>query len=261
MTSDKNKSPFDIFSSLFKSTTLGKTSNKVLPKEDTVQIKDGDTDVEFGVADNSQKVNSLPRISSTKLKFDLGNKFPQNAIDTGSSVRFPPNFYSYEYSNVSTGTGAGQEIFPRSMVKSSATIEDSRIPQPKPFTQYVSSDVGGLLESSKNALADKGGDSLTPLTKRLVDFTRPINPLYYTGMSAKQGSGIGALGGALSFGTAGALAMAAKHMYNNWGIPEEYRDPEDTIGKALLRGALYTGGAGALLGAILGSHPQNRTAG
>ena len=55
--------------------------------------------------------------------------------------------------------------------------------------------------------------------------------------------------------------MAARHMYNNWGIPEEYRDPEDTIGKALLKGALYTGGAGALLGAILGSHPQNRTVG
>ena len=66
----------------------------------------------------------------------------------------------------------------------------------------------------------------------------------------------GALGGALSFGALGALANAGYRWWRNRGLPPEYIDPEDTLSRSLLKGALVAGGAGALLGALLGSEQK-----
>lgn len=238
MANSNTQAAFDIFSSLFKDLSLGKTTKLRTDTADNVKVKDGDTDVEFGVNDNSRQINSLPKVSDFKLKFDLGNRFPQNTIDSGSSIQFPPNFYTYEYSNVSTGTGAGQEIFPRSMVKSSA-VDWKNIPEVKPGTQFVYNP--SKFENFRDAA---------------LDITKPINPLYITGQSAKGGTLGGALGGALSFGALGALANAGYRWWRNRGLPPEYIDPEDTLSRSLLKGALAVGGAGALLGALLGSEQK-----
>lgn len=241
MANSSTQSAFDIFSSLFKDLSLGKTTKLRADTADNVKVKDGDTDVEFGVNDNSRQINSLPKVSDFKLKFDLGNRFPQNTMDSGSSIQFPPNFYTYEYSNVSTGTGAGQEIFPRSMVKSSA-VDWKNIPEVKPGTQFVYNP--SKFEDYRDAA---------------LDITKPINPLYITGQSAKKGVIPGAVGGALSFGALGALMNAGYHGIKNLWTPLEYQDPEDTLSRSLLRGALAAGGVGAVLGSLLGSSQYQRS--
>lgn len=241
MANSSTQAAFDIFSSLFKDLSLGKTTKLRADTADKVKVKDGDTDVEFGVNDNSRQINSLPKISDFKLKFDLGNRFPQNTMDSGSSIQFPPNFYTYEYSNVSTGTGAGQEIFPRSMVKSSA-VDWKNIPEVKPGTQFVYNP--SKFEDYRDAA---------------LDITKPINPLYITGQSAKKGVIPGAVGGALSFGALGALMNAGYHGIKNLWTPVEYQDPEDTLSRSLLRGALAAGGVGAVLGSLLGSSQYQRS--
>lgn len=241
MANSSTQSAFDIFSSLFKDLSLGKTTKLRTDTADNVKVKDGDTDVEFGVNDNSRQINSLPKVSDFKLKFDLGNRFPQNTINSGSSIQFPPNFYTYEYSNVSTGTGAGQEIFPRSMVKSSA-VDWKNIPEVKPGTQFVYNP--SKFEDYRDAT---------------LNITKPINPLYITGQSAKKGVIPGAVGGALSFGALGALLNAGYHGIKNLWTPLEYQDPEDTLSRSLLRGALAVGGVGAVLGSLLGSSQHQRS--
>lgn len=241
MANSSTQSAFDIFSSLFKDLSLGKTTKLRTDTADNVKVKDGDTDVEFGVNDNSRQINSLPKVSDFKLKFDLGNRFPQNTMDSGSSIQFPTNFYTYEYSNVSTGTGAGQEIFPRSMVKSSA-VDWKNIPEVKPGTQFVYNP--SKFENFRDAA---------------LDITKPINPLYITGQSAKKGVIPGAVGGALSFAALGALMNAGYHGIKNLWTPLEYQDPEDTLSRSLLRGALVAGGAGAVLGSLLGSSQYQRS--
>lgn len=241
MANSGTQAAFDIFSSLFKDLSLGKTTKLRTDTADNVKVKDGDTDVEFGVNDNSRQINSLPKVSDFKLKFDLGNHFPQNTIDSGSSIQFPPNFYTYEYSNVSTGTGAGQEIFPRSMVKSSA-VDWKNVPELKPGQKYVYS------PSKQEAFINS-----------FLDLTKPINPLHITGQTAKKGVIPGALGGALSFGALGALMNAGYHGIKNLWTPLEYQDPEDTLSRSLLRGALAAGGVGAVLGSLLGTSQYHRS--
>ncbi len=240
MANSKTQAAFDIFSSLFKDISLGKSTKLKNDTSSSVKVKDGDTDVEFGVNDNSRQINSLPKVSDFKLKFDIGNRFPQNTIDSGSSIQFPPNFYTYEYSNVSTGTGAGQEIFPRSMVKSSA-VDWKNIPETKLGTSYA----------YKPSQMEKLRDAV-------IDVTKPINPLNITGQAAKGGMIPGALGGALSFGALGALANAGYRWWRNHGLLPEYQDPEDTLSRSLFKGALAAGGAGALLGVLLGSEQQKK---
>lgn len=228
------RKPFDIISDLFNSATMGKelTSKPILEK-DSVSIKDGDLDIEMDAQGKVNKVNSLPNITQEKIDYSNKFNFPTNAKDTGSSIGFPPNAYSYEWKNVSTGTGTGSEIFPRTMLKSSA---QKLIPQVQD------------INPSTKAYDPKGTYVYTPtqaegLRRAVYHWTKPINPLWYMGKGAQYGPIAGGLSGLASFGTLGALGSLGY----DW-ITDSGERPKDS----LLKGALLVGIPGALLGAMVG---------
>lgn len=234
---------FDIFSSIFEASRLGKQMSAPKNSDSGVLIKDGDTNVEY-FSDGTKQVNSVPNYTNWNVKFDLGNHFPSNTRDSGSSIKFPPNFYSWDYSNVSTGTGYGQEIFPRYMVKSSAEKQDKPIEfYQRPGSSTINSTTDVPLRTPTQSEA---------LGKAVLHYSEYANPLYYTGFGSRHGAFPGALAGAASFAVPGALLGYLAHLWNTRDYPEELKDADGSMWDSVKTygtiAALLGAGTGALLG-------------
>ena len=204
------------FSSIFTDKTSKNTDDKI------IEVKDGYMDAVLNPDGSVNQVNSLPRVS--KLKEDNVNtsNFSENTKDTGSVAEFPPNAYTYEWKNVSTGTGRGSEIFPRSTVKSAGYVD--RVLEP---LQY---------DTSTYAPRATRADYIN----KFMRYITALNPF-----SPDRGVASGFLAGAYPMAIAGGLTGAAK------GLWDDYNN--DSVDSTVLNKALIGAGIGGGLGGAIGA--------